>query len=230
MTSDKSFLSLLEYFKLKGGVMNKEQFSAEWQQLKPYILDKWNRLTDEDMRQISGRYDAFIARIQEKYGVSREEIEEQFRSWRPNLRFENERDRELVPNRKDREEVSTAGKWLLAAGIPFLFLLGYLGTHYNAPTIHDTNYNSPSSANQTLYTTTPKDINQDSTISQNVRKALFANSELLNDLKDVRIDTSNGVVTIYGSVKTEDEKELITRLIEKTPGVIQVNNKVDVKL
>lgn len=209
--------------------MNKEQFSAEWQQLKPYLLDKWNRLTDEDIRQINGRYDAFIAKIQEKYAVSREEIEEQLRSWRPNLRFENERDRELISTRKDHEEVSTAGKWLLAAGIPFLFLLGYLGTHYNAPTVHDTTYNT-GSANQTLYTTTPTNTNQDSAISQNARKTLFANSQLLNDLKDVRIDTSNGVITIYGSVKTEDEKDLISRLIEKVPGVVQVNNKVDVKL
>jgi uncharacterized protein YjbJ (UPF0337 family) len=209
--------------------MNKEQFNTQWQQLKLNILDRWNRLSDEDLRQINGRYDLLVSKIQEKYGISRDEIEDQFRAWKPNLRFENEK-REVITSKTDREEEgSSLGKWLVAAGIPFLFLLGYLGTHYNTPAVKDSAY-TPNSSTQTMYTKAPVTTDIDNTISQNVRKLLFANSQLLTDLKDVRIESSNGVVTIYGSVKSEEEKALITTIIERVSGVTQVNNKVDVRL
>jgi uncharacterized protein YjbJ (UPF0337 family) len=216
--------------------MNKEQFSTQWQQLRLNILDRWNRLTDEDLRQINGRYDLLVSKIQEKYGISRDEIDEQFRSWKPSARFDNERRddrRDVVTSRTDKEEEgSSLGKWLVAAGIPFLFLLGYLGTHYNTPAVRDDAYtpNSSTESTQTMYTRTPASSDIDNTISQNVRKSLFANSGLLTDLKDVRIESSNGVVTVYGSVKTEDQKALINSLVERVSGVTQVNNKVDVRL
>lgn len=208
--------------------MNKEIFNTQWQQLRINILDRWNKLTDEDLKQINGRYDQLISKIQEKYGISREDIEDQFRNWKPNLRFESER-REASTARVENEEGSSLGKWLVAAGIPFLFLLGYLGTHYNTPAVKDNAY-SPSSNTQTLYTKAPATTDIDNAISQNARKLLFANTQLLNDLKDVRIESSNGVVTIYGSVKTEEEKSSISSIIEKIAGVVHVNNKVDVRL
>ncbi len=208
--------------------MNKDQFNANFPQLRSAILERWNKLTDEDLRQINGRYELLISKIQEKYGISREIIEEQIRSFAPNVRFDRERD--VVLSRKaEEEESSSVGKWLLAAGIPFLFLLGYLGTHYNTPVAHDNAY-TPSSSNQTLYTKAPVDGNVDTALSQNIRKSLFADSVLANDLRDLRIESSNGVVTVYGVVKNESEKAQVTRIIESTSGVVKVNNKVDVKL
>lgn len=220
------------FLKSKGEVMNKEQFNVNFQQLKPYVLDRWNKLSDEDLRQINGRYELLISKIQEKYGLSREAIEEQFRNFAPNLKFDRERD--VTVNRKrEEEEGSSVGKWLLAAGIPFLFLLGYLGTHYNTPTVHDNAY-SPNS-NSTLYTTTPATTttattaDSDATLSQNTRKVLLANSQLLNDLRDLRIESSNGVVTLYGTVRTDEQKALIDRLVERISGVKKIDNKVEVK-
>lgn len=206
--------------------MNKEQFSINFQQLKPYILDRWNKLTDEDLRQINGRFELLVSRIQEKYGLSREAIEEQFRNFAPNLRFDRERD--VAVSKRREEEGSSVGKWLLAAGIPFLFLLGYLGTHYNTPTVRDNAYGA--AGNQTLYTTTPGQvIENDTTLSQNARKVLLANSQLLNDLRDLRIESSNGVVTLYGTVKTDEQKALIDRLVERISGVKKIDNKIEVK-
>lgn len=206
--------------------MNKDQFNANFPQLRLAILERWNKLTDEDLRQINGRYELLISKIQEKYGISREIIEEQIRSFSPNVRFDRERD--VVLSRKNEEESSSVGKWLLAAGIPFLFLLGYLGTHYNTPVAHDNTY-TPSSANQTLYTKAPVDGNVDTAVSQNIRKSLFADTLLANDLRDLRIESLNGVVTVYGTVKNEDEKALVTRIIEKISGVTKVNNKIDIR-
>ncbi|HRD55564.1 MAG TPA: BON domain-containing protein [Parachlamydiaceae bacterium] len=206
--------------------MNKEQFNINFQQLKPYILDRWNKLTDEDLRQINGRFELLISKIQERYGLSREAIEEQFRNFAPNLRFDRERDVTLT--KRHEEEGSSLGKWLLAAGIPFLFLLGYLGTHYNTPAVHDNAYSTNS--NQTLYTTTPAaTVDSDATLSQNIRKVLLANSQLLNDLRDLRIESSNGTVTLYGTVRTDEQKSLIDRLVERISGVKKIDNKIEVK-
>lgn len=205
--------------------MNKEQFSTNFPQLKAYLIDRWNRLTEEDLRRINGRYELFLTTIQDKYGITREEVEEQIRNFAPNLRFDRQRD-VILSKKHEEEEASSVGKWLLAAGIPFLFLLGYLGTHYNTPKLSEV---APSSTNQTLFTKAPASAEVDSTLSQNIRKVLLANAELLNDLKDLRIDAANGVVTIYGTVKSEQQKNLINLIVEKINGVIQVNNKVEIK-
>ncbi|CDR33228.1 CsbD family protein [Criblamydia sequanensis] len=46
--------------------MNKDLFESQWSQIKPILRDKWSNLTDEDIRQINGRYDQLIAKIQQR--------------------------------------------------------------------------------------------------------------------------------------------------------------------
>lgn len=205
--------------------MNKEQFSTQWQQLKTYILEKWNRLNEDDLRQISGRYDQFIEKVQEKYGISREEIEEQFRSWNPNLKSIREtselpkREREIESGEKE----STLGKWLLAAGIPLLLLLGYMAMH-ETPRTPETTIQSPSSVNLEA-TLAPTGANRDITLTQTIRNNLTGNTQL----RDIRVESNNGIITITGTVKSQEEKALATRIAERTAGVLEVNNKLEVK-
>ncbi len=206
--------------------MNKEQFSTHWQEIKRHIIERWDRLTDEDVRQIGGRYDQFVGKIQEKYSLSKEEIDDEFRNWAPHLSFDKDtitsdkRVRDIDVNDKDKE--STLGKWLLAAGIPLLLLLGYLTLH-DTPKTHD---NTPT----TTTTYANSDVNtQDGLISQNLRKSLLANTQLANDLKNVRVDSSSGVVTINGTVRTEEEKAMATRISERMAGVVEVKNNLEVK-
>ncbi|MBA3602669.1 MAG: BON domain-containing protein [Parachlamydiaceae bacterium] len=206
--------------------MNKEQFSTHWQEIKRHIIERWDRLTDEDVRQIGGRYDQFVAKIQEKYSLSKEEIDDEFRNWAPHLSFDKEttsdkhvRDIDV----DDKEKESTLGKWLLAAGIPLLLLLGYL-TLYDTPNTKDTTPSTTSvQANPDLNTT------RDGLISQNIRKTLLANTQLASNLKNVTVDASSGVVTLSGTVKSEEEKALATRIAEKVSGVVDVKNNLDVR-
>ncbi len=205
--------------------MNKEQFSTHWQEIKRLITERWDRLTDEDVRQIGGRYDQFVAKINEKYSLSKEEIDEEFRNWAPHLNFDRDttsdkRVRDIDPEEKEKE--STLGKWLLAAGIPLLLLLGYLTLH-ETPKTQDTTTKTYTNTNSDLNTT------RDGVISQNIRKILSSNTQLSNDLKNIRIDSSNGVVTINGTVRSEDEKALVTRSAEKIAGVVEVKNNLEVK-
>lgn len=209
--------------------MNKEIFNTQWAQLKLAILDRWNKLTDEDLRQINGRYELFLTKIQEKYGISRNEVEEQFRNFRPAARFENERRDVVSPKMaRDEETESSLGKWLVLAGIPLLFLLGYLGTQYNANDTRNAVI-TPTSTTQTLYTRDSTTTTADNAISQNARTLLFDNRQLSNDLNNLRIETTAGAVTVYGTVSSEEQKTVVTSIISQIPGVVSVNNKIEVK-
>lgn len=207
--------------------MNKDQFESQWQHIKAFVQDKWSRLTDEDIRQINGRYDQFLSKVQQKYGYTREEIEEQVQSWRPNLRAtEHEGAR---ANREDAyarsgHEGRSIGKWLLLAGIPLLFLIGYLGTHDMRETT-----TTPNTGSQPFYTTAPADNETDRTVVQDARRALVSNGFSVRDLDNVTITSANGVVTVTGTVENQQQKDLIIRALEGLGSVVRVNDNLVVQ-
>ena len=57
--------------------MNRDQIAGNWQQVKGRIKEKWGQLTDDDMTEIEGRADVMAGKIQERYGIAREEAERQ---------------------------------------------------------------------------------------------------------------------------------------------------------
>jgi uncharacterized protein YjbJ (UPF0337 family) len=48
-------------------------------QLRGKIRAQWGKLTDNDLDRIAGRRDQLIGRVQERYGVAKEEAERQVR-------------------------------------------------------------------------------------------------------------------------------------------------------
>jgi uncharacterized protein YjbJ (UPF0337 family) len=55
--------------------MNKDQFAGKWLQFRGMVKAKWGKLTDDELDQIQGNYDMLIGKIQEKYGIARQEVE-----------------------------------------------------------------------------------------------------------------------------------------------------------
>jgi uncharacterized protein YjbJ (UPF0337 family) len=53
------------------------------------LRQQWGRLTDDDLEVIAGNRDAFVGRVQERYGIAREEAENRIEKW---LRFLAETD------------------------------------------------------------------------------------------------------------------------------------------
>jgi uncharacterized protein YjbJ (UPF0337 family) len=62
--------------------MNWEQVEGKWQQLKGLVKAKWAKLTDNDLELIAGKRDQLIAKIQERYGIAREDAEKQVNEWK----------------------------------------------------------------------------------------------------------------------------------------------------
>src|SRR5579863_9366531 len=59
------------------GTMNWDQVAGNWKQAKGKVREKWGKLTDDDLTVIAGKRDQLVGRIQERYGVAKEEAERQ---------------------------------------------------------------------------------------------------------------------------------------------------------
>ena len=57
--------------------MNWDQVAGKWKQASGKIKEKWGKLTDDDLQMISGKRDQLVGRVQERYGIAKEEAERQ---------------------------------------------------------------------------------------------------------------------------------------------------------
>lgn len=57
--------------------MNWDQVAGNWKQAKGKVREKWGKLTDDDLGVIAGKRDQLVGRIQERYGIAKEEAERQ---------------------------------------------------------------------------------------------------------------------------------------------------------
>jgi uncharacterized protein YjbJ (UPF0337 family) len=65
-----------------GGLhMNWDRIAGEWKQIGARVKAKWAKLTDDDLNAVGARKDALIGKIQERYGILREEAERQVDDW-----------------------------------------------------------------------------------------------------------------------------------------------------
>lgn len=65
--------------------MNKDTIAGNWKQLVGKAKVQWGKLTDDDLALIEGRQDQLVGRIQERYGIARDEAERQVKEWRDRL-------------------------------------------------------------------------------------------------------------------------------------------------
>jgi uncharacterized protein YjbJ (UPF0337 family) len=57
--------------------MNWDQIEGKWKQATGKVREKWGKLTDGDVQMIHGKRDQLVGRIQERYGIAKEEAERQ---------------------------------------------------------------------------------------------------------------------------------------------------------
>lgn len=61
--------------------VNRDIFGGQWKQLKGKIKSQWAKLTDNDLLEVEGKRDQLVGRIQERYGLAKEEVEEELRAF-----------------------------------------------------------------------------------------------------------------------------------------------------
>jgi uncharacterized protein YjbJ (UPF0337 family) len=62
-------------------VMNWDRIEGNWTQLTGNVKEQWAKLTDDQLLAIGGKRDQLVGRIQEAYGITREETEKQVAAW-----------------------------------------------------------------------------------------------------------------------------------------------------
>src|ERR1700684_3219623 len=65
--------------------MNSDQLEGKWKQVKGEVREKWGKLTDDDIHVVTGRPKQLIGKMQEPYGIAKEEATRQVDSFVKNL-------------------------------------------------------------------------------------------------------------------------------------------------
>ena len=61
--------------------MNWEQTKGRWNQMKGAAKKQWGKLTDDDLAVIAGQRDQLVGKIQERYGIAKDEADKQVKTW-----------------------------------------------------------------------------------------------------------------------------------------------------
>ena len=61
--------------------MNADRLQGNWKQVKGSVKERWGKLTDDDINVINGQRDQLIGRIQERYGIAKDEAQTQVDRW-----------------------------------------------------------------------------------------------------------------------------------------------------
>jgi uncharacterized protein YjbJ (UPF0337 family) len=62
-------------------MMNWNQIEGQWGQLKGTLKSQWSKLTDEDLKNLAGKKDQIVGKLQQRYGILKEEAERQVDEW-----------------------------------------------------------------------------------------------------------------------------------------------------
>jgi len=61
--------------------MNWDQIEGKWKQFKGSVKQQWGKLTDDDLDHIAGTRDKFVGKLQERYGLAKEDAELKADEW-----------------------------------------------------------------------------------------------------------------------------------------------------
>jgi uncharacterized protein YjbJ (UPF0337 family) len=61
--------------------MNWDRIQGNWKQAMGHAKTQWGKLSDDDLAVVAGRRDKLAGKIQERYGVMKDEAEKQLAEW-----------------------------------------------------------------------------------------------------------------------------------------------------
>lgn len=61
--------------------MNWDTVEGNWKQLKGHVKEQWGKLTDDHLDVIGGKREKLSGKIQEAYGISKDEANKQIEDW-----------------------------------------------------------------------------------------------------------------------------------------------------
>jgi uncharacterized protein YjbJ (UPF0337 family) len=61
--------------------MNWDRIEGNWKQFRGRVQQQWGKLTNDDLDTVEGRRTELVGKIQERYGIAKDEAEKRVDSW-----------------------------------------------------------------------------------------------------------------------------------------------------
>lgn len=61
--------------------MNWDRVEGNWKQIKGQVQAQWGKLTDDDLDVVRGRRTELSGKLQERYGIAKDEADRQLDDW-----------------------------------------------------------------------------------------------------------------------------------------------------
>jgi uncharacterized protein YjbJ (UPF0337 family) len=61
--------------------VNWDRVKGNWKQVTGHVQQQWGKLTDSDLDVIAGHRDQLAGKIQERYGIAKDDVEKQLAAW-----------------------------------------------------------------------------------------------------------------------------------------------------
>ena len=66
--------------------MNWDRIEDNWKQLKGSVKEQWDKLSNHQLDVIAGKRENLAGKIQEMYGISRDDAEKQLNEWQRRMK------------------------------------------------------------------------------------------------------------------------------------------------
>jgi uncharacterized protein YjbJ (UPF0337 family) len=67
--------------------MTNQLAAGVWNQIKGKAKERWGNLTDDDLKQLEGRAEQLAGKLQQRYGLARQEAERQAQEFRKEMNW-----------------------------------------------------------------------------------------------------------------------------------------------
>lgn len=66
--------------------MDWKNVEERWKQVRDKVQDRWNKLTSDELDEIGGSYDRLVSKLQEKYGLTKQQAETELNDFESTVR------------------------------------------------------------------------------------------------------------------------------------------------
>jgi len=98
--------------------MNWDQMEGEWKQRRGKAMHHWGKVMDDDLAAIAGKYDEFVGKLQERYGIAKEEANQQVKVFKETIERLKKSNSRLMQLQKSLQAKQSAGGKPAGAGKP----------------------------------------------------------------------------------------------------------------
>ncbi len=74
-------LLVIVNFSIREHTVTNTDLEGQWDEVRDKIHARWDKITEEDVDQINGNHDRFINLLEERYGIAKDEAEDQLQRY-----------------------------------------------------------------------------------------------------------------------------------------------------